>query len=1045
MNKSISKKTEIQTVYAMMLITVSFFLTQVYPRLFLETEGNLIIALVILGTFLCNVRYGATTGIILAIFVLVTRFIHIVSGFDNWFNLSSAKGGRKHSKIFQLERYMTSGRKRETQAAQNYQMQADKWASTKEVEQKDGTKKEEPIWTVKEAQGYAEDLLDELLGRAGRGGIPVTFRQIKYFDGKLNKYNKGKKFNRDFMFKNRDDKINKSRNYSKLVEQRNAMARLYGNSTSKARESTEDKDGDGVEDGKKFKEIEVDIETAYSQLSPESDRARALLKKRGGFTEQLLRYERPSGYMNQATIDAVIESDSGSAQDLGKLFANFMNADQKIFLIKTLRYLKDGPNILGKDGGVLIKDLPGSPKYTLASAMKKAAEMSKQNASDYEKIQKSLLNTEKKVWNKDEAEKLGRPFIGDDEYKILDLARKARDLPLVGGAYRGRDFELDGKTLKLSDPKHRPYPIGPAGQQTDGWLTQRFHEVLGAPSLGEAQDIYNKFFRRYLTEVAGITLDKLVYGLNARDLKFPIRNAKSSRDFRKKTVMDQRDGQRANWKLNRDWVPRMVKEIEEQNVIKEYKKQKGVDMKKFEAAIKKDEEEAKKLRETAAQELKDAELKKAEIIAAANLKLAQAQAAAGQRKKLTLKEVEDMKKEGQRLADEIVEEAKLAKKAEEEARAEREKLYKEQKKKQDQIAEDARKRIISEAEAKKIVAEELEKEAKREREAAAALRRKAEADAKIKGAQTQAALEAGLRSRAQAEAALARAQREAADAKAAREKAEQELEESRKAAAKQMADLREFERQLMEAKARATEAERVAAAQRIRLEALLREARKAKSQTIQASINIREELARERERRAAAEQAVIAERKRADTIKAIEEAKCAKEKAEERRIRLRREQIREARLAAEERARQEKADAERREIERIAALRRTQAKELALARDAELRKMKIQVVNQQQREKEDEQMKQVLRSQSMRAANPASDVATYAPSSASQLGKDGLPVQFTLDELYRGQQVNSYLNLRKPPSSTVYVDKNTLGGYVGPITSQLFDNAKPKK
>ena len=152
MNKSISKKTQVQTVYAMMLITVSFFLTQVYPRLFLETEGNLIITLVILGTFLCNVRYGVTTGIILAIFVLVTRFVHIISGFDNWFNLATAKGGRKHGKLFQLERYMTQGRKRETQAAQNYQMEADKWASTKEVEQEDGTKKEVPVFGVKEAQ-----------------------------------------------------------------------------------------------------------------------------------------------------------------------------------------------------------------------------------------------------------------------------------------------------------------------------------------------------------------------------------------------------------------------------------------------------------------------------------------------------------------------------------------------------------------------------------------------------------------------------------------------------------------------------------------------------------------------------------------------------------------------------------------------------------------------------------------------------------------------------------------------------------------------------
>ena len=211
MNKSISKKTQVQTVYAMMLITVSFFLTQVYPRLFLETEGNLIITLVILGTFLCNVRYGVTTGIILAIFVLVTRFVHIISGFDNWFNLSTAKGGRKHSKLFQLERYMTQGRKQETQAAQNYQAQASKWESTKEVEQEDGTKKEVPIWTVKEAQGYAEDLLDELLGRSGRGGLPVTFRQIKFFDNKLRSYNKGEPYNKDFMFKNNEEKLKNAR------------------------------------------------------------------------------------------------------------------------------------------------------------------------------------------------------------------------------------------------------------------------------------------------------------------------------------------------------------------------------------------------------------------------------------------------------------------------------------------------------------------------------------------------------------------------------------------------------------------------------------------------------------------------------------------------------------------------------------------------------------------------------------------------------------------------------------------------------------------
>ena len=185
MNKSISKKTEIQTVYAMMLITVSFFLTQVYPRLFLETEGNLIIALVILGTFLCNVRYGVTTGIILAIFVLVTRFVHIISGFDMYNNLYNAKGGSKHNSLFWLERYVTKLIKDQKRAANNYKLQAEKWSSTKMVEQKDGTKKEQPVYDAIEAQGYAKDVLEEILRRRGRGGFPVTVREIRNFK-KLN-------------------------------------------------------------------------------------------------------------------------------------------------------------------------------------------------------------------------------------------------------------------------------------------------------------------------------------------------------------------------------------------------------------------------------------------------------------------------------------------------------------------------------------------------------------------------------------------------------------------------------------------------------------------------------------------------------------------------------------------------------------------------------------------------------------------------------------------------------------------------------------------
>ena len=58
----------------MIVITVAFFVTQVYSRIYTTHDGNLMIAFIILGSFLCGKEYGIITGVILSIFVLFMRY-----------------------------------------------------------------------------------------------------------------------------------------------------------------------------------------------------------------------------------------------------------------------------------------------------------------------------------------------------------------------------------------------------------------------------------------------------------------------------------------------------------------------------------------------------------------------------------------------------------------------------------------------------------------------------------------------------------------------------------------------------------------------------------------------------------------------------------------------------------------------------------------------------------------------------------------------------------------------------------------------------------
>ena len=66
-----------------------------------------------------------------------------------------------------------------------------------------------------------------------------------------------------------------------------------------------------------------------------------------------------------------------------------------------------------------------------------------------------------------------------------------------------------------------------------------------------------------------------------------------------------------------------------------------------------------------------------------------------------------------------------------------------------------------------------------------------------------------------------------------------------------------------------------------------------------------------------------------------------------------------------------------------------------------------------------------------RGLNPAT--------AAAQLGPDGLPIQFGLDDLYRGKSQNEYLNVG--PNDSLYVNRTTLGGYVGPLNYELYSSA----
>ena len=211
-----------------------------------------------------------------------------------------------------------------------------------------------------------------------------------------------------------------------------------------------------------------------------------------------------------------------------------------------------------------------------------------------------------------------------------------------------------------------------------------------------------------------------------------------------------------------------------------------------------------------------------------------------------------------------------------------------------------------------------------------------------------------------------------------------------------------------------------------------------------ASNNFQRQLAIARERAQRAELSIDVERERGDAAKRKEVARCSAEKAKAEERRRRQEQIRINRAqlkAAEERAKIAAAKTER---ERIDTIRRLRAKELADERRNQLRELRTGLIESRQIQDNENQMMQVattsdsLASQSQKGSGLGNSMYSSGP--ASTLGPDGMPSQFSIDNLYRDRSTNSYLN--RGAADNIYVDRSTLGGYMGPMNYELYANAK---
>ena len=325
--------------------------------------------------------------------------------------------------------------------------------------------------------------------------------------------------------------------------------------------------------------------------------------------------------------------------------------------------------------------------------------------------------------------------------------------------------------------------------------------------------------------------------------------------------------------------------------------------------------------------------------------------------------------------------------------------------------------------AKKKTDKEIEDAKKAADKALEAMRAAVAAQIKAANAQTRAAKEYAERLRKEAAAASA-ASKEMSDAEKERlRKLEIEVKSER--------DNADLQKRLAE------KAMSDSRARQIELDKLIEGAKNSTS-------NFGRELAIARERAQRAELAIDVERERGDAAKRKEVARCSAEKAKAEERRRRQEQIRINRAqlkAAEERAKIAAAKTER---ERVESLRRQRAKELADERINKLRELRTGLVESRRIHEDETQMMQVATTSDLLASQSQKGIGgginMYSSSPAAALGPDGMPTQFNIDNLYQDRSTNSYLN--RGAADNIYVDRSTLGGYMGPMNYELYANAK---
>tara|TARA_Y100000816_G_scaffold263294_1_gene221531 strand:+ start:5666 stop:8434 length:2769 start_codon:yes stop_codon:yes gene_type:complete len=540
---------------------------------------------------------------------------------------------------------------------------------------------------------------------------------------------------------------------------------------------------------------------------------------------------------------------------------------------------------------------------------------------------------------------------------------------------------------------------------SDGNRHKKATQVLNAAGANKdnvtsAKVAYDRLIEEYKEEKKAVVGQIERLAEMAATLPFPFSNSKEAADSRRKLVLSTGTLIGAKNKFNEHIKRAYQDEVKLFKEEQEKRKKAGQDMKALQAEIEKDQKALDERKKDIERKVKEAEKNAAKIVDDA------------------LKKIEQDKKDWEALKEREKSEIEAErKKILEAANLDVEKLKKEWDETKAKLRTDAMAK--ADEEAARLLANAAEK--------AGGITDKAKQDADALKAQ---AGEAASRIKDEADAIAEGITREA-EAQALNAKARDDATRAR---------LDKYEIELKSERERAESAEKMAQEQRLRLEREIRNAKNAQLKTSQAGINIREELAREREQRAAAENTIFAERQRAQALKEAEVARCARNKAKMEARQRRADRVRKQREQERLEAERRKKEAEEAERRRLMETKSIRMRELAQQRANKLRMMKINLANQANLEKEEDYMNQVTASSGLLSGlgsftNGGLDPAT----GAAQLGPDGLPVNFGLDDIYRNRSQNEYLDTG--PNDSLYVNRTTLGGYVGPINYELYSSA----